>query len=82
MATKLTKYSYYANIQLASGKTRHLFTNDTVARTKVLIKAGHDMAGVNWTKLDPAMTKAEYLSGEPVKPQVETAVADQSQEVA
>ena len=51
MATKNTQYSFYANITLPTGKVRHLFTNDTVARTKVLLKAGIDMTAVKWLSL-------------------------------
>ena len=57
MATKDTLYKYHAVVTMPSGKQRHLFTNDTVSRTKVLIKAGIDMGSVNWIALDTPMTK-------------------------
>ena len=57
MATKDTLYKYHAIVTMPNGKTRHLFTNDTVSRTKVLIKAGIDMGSVNWIALDTPMTK-------------------------
>ena len=57
MATKDTLYKYHATVTMPNGKTRHLFTNDTVTRTKVLIKAGIDMGSVNWIALDTPMTK-------------------------
>ena len=63
MATKDTLYKYHATVTMPSGKTRHLFTNDTVSRTKVLIKAGIDMSSVNWIALDTPMTKAQVQSG-------------------
>jgi len=63
MASKNTLYKFYAQIKLESGKTRHLFTNDTVARTKVLQKNGINMDAVTWTAIEPARTKEQFLSG-------------------
>ena len=63
MASKNTLYKFYAQIKLESGKTRHLFTNDTVARTKVLQKNGINMDAVTWTPIEPARTKEQFLSG-------------------
>ena len=63
MATKETQYKYYAKITTPAGKTRHLFTNDTVARTKVLQKNGINMDAVTWTPIEPARTKEQFLSG-------------------
>ena len=63
MGTKDTLYKFHATVTMPSGKQRHLFTNDTVSRTKVLIKAGVDMSGVNWIALDTPMTKAQVQSG-------------------
>jgi len=83
MATKLTKYSYHASIVMPNGKQRQLFTNDTVARTKVLHKAGLDIANLSWTKLDPAMTKSEFASGKITEPSVAPAESTATeQEVA
>jgi len=65
MATKDTLYKYHATVTMPNGKTRHLFTNDTVSRTKVLIKAGIDMGSVNWIALDTPMTKADVLVANP-----------------
>ena len=63
MASKNTLYKFYAQIKLESGKTRHLFTNVTVARTKVLQKNGINMAAVTWTPIEPARPKEQFLSG-------------------
>ena len=63
MATKDTLYKYHATVTMPSGKTRHLFTNDTVSRTKVLIKSGIDMGAVNWIALEQPMTKAQVQAG-------------------
>ena len=83
MATKLTKYSYHASIVMPNGKQRQLFTNDTVARTKVLHKAGLDIANLSWTNLNPAMTKSEFASGKVVEPSVAPAESTATeQEVA
>ena len=65
MATKNTQYSFYADITLPTGKVRHLFTNDTVARTKVLLKAGIDMTAVKWIAIDSPATKAEIMANKP-----------------
>ena len=61
MATKDTLYKFYAHVTLESGKTRHLFTNDTVARTKVLQKNGINMDAVKWIAIEPAKTKADFF---------------------
>lgn len=83
MATKLTKYEYHAEITMPNGRVRQLFTNDTVARTKVLIKAGIDMSGISWTKLEPAMTKSEFASGKVEAPATSVAPAEaHAEEVA
>ena len=63
MATKETLYKFHTTVTMPSGKQRHLFTNDTVSRTKVLIKAGVDMGATNWIALDTPMTKAQVQSG-------------------
>ena len=63
MATKETMYKYYAQVETPKGKSRHLFTNDTVARTKVLQKNGINMDAVTWTPIEPARTKEQFLSG-------------------
>tara|TARA_B100001245_G_C22797897_1_gene384678 strand:+ start:328 stop:594 length:267 start_codon:yes stop_codon:yes gene_type:complete len=62
MATKDTQYKFHTTVTMPSGKIRHLFTNDTVSRTKVLLKAGVDMGGVNWIALDEPKTKEQVLS--------------------
>ena len=63
MATKQTLYKYYAQVTTPSGKNRHLFTNDTVARTKVLQKNGINMDAVKWIAIEPARTKEQFLNG-------------------
>lgn len=63
MATKETLYKFHTTVTMPSGKQRHLFTNDTVSRTKVLIKAGVDMGATNWIALDTPMTKAQVQTG-------------------
>ena len=73
MATKETLYKFHTTVTMPSGKQRHLFTNDTVSRTKVLLKAGVDMGATNWIALDTPMTKAQVQSGA-------TAVASDSAE--
>jgi hypothetical protein len=65
MATKDTKYGFYASVTLPNGKVRHLFTNDTVARTKVLLKAGIDMSAVKWIAIETPATKAEIMANKP-----------------
>jgi len=65
MATKDTQYKYYAKITTPAGKIRHLFTNDTVARTKVLQKAGINMDAVKWIALEQPQTKEQYLESAP-----------------
>jgi len=69
MATKNTLYKFHATVTMPSGKIRHLFTNDTVSRTKVLLKAGVDMSGVNWIALDEPKTKEQVLAIKPVEVQ-------------
>ena len=64
MATKETLYKYHATVTLESGKTRHLFTNDTVSRTKTLLKNGVNMDSVKWIALDQPMTKAQVLASD------------------
>jgi len=59
MATKYTQYKYYATVTLESGKIRHLYTNDTVSRTKTLLKNGVNMDAVKWIALEQPMTKAQ-----------------------
>jgi hypothetical protein len=59
MATKDTQYKYYATVTLESGKIRHLYTNDTVSRTKTLLKNGVNMDAVKWIALEQPMTKAQ-----------------------
>lgn len=59
MATKDTQYKYYATVTLESGKVRHLYTNDTVSRTKTLLKNGVNMDSVKWIALEQPMTKAQ-----------------------
>ena len=78
MASKSTVYKFYAQITLESGKKRHLFTNDTVARTKVLQKNGINMDAVTWTPIEPARTKEQFLSGADVT--VAPEVATESKE--
>ncbi len=74
MATKETLYKFHATVTMPSGKIRHLFTNDTVSRTKVLLKAGVDMSGVNWIALDTPATKEQVLNA-PVVESTQTEVA-------
>ena len=62
MATKDTLYKYHAHVTLESGKVRHLFTNDTVSRTKTLLKNGVNMDSVRWIALEQPMTKAQVMN--------------------
>lgn len=62
MATKDTLYKYHAHVTLESGKVRHLFTNDTVSRTKTLLKNGVNMDSVKWIALEQPMTKAQVMN--------------------
>jgi len=81
MATKETMYKYYAQVETPKGKSRHLFTNDTVARTKVLQKNGINMDAVRWIPIEPARTKEQFLSGASTEA-VESTTAHAEQEVA
>jgi len=78
MATKETLYKYYAQVTTPSGKDRNLFTNDTVARTKVLQKNGINMDAVKWIAIEPARTKEQFLSGEAPAVQSHSAEAEQN----
>ncbi|OUU18425.1 MAG: hypothetical protein CBC05_02550 [Crocinitomicaceae bacterium TMED45] len=80
MATKETLYKYYAHVETPAGKSRHLFTNDTVARTKVLQKNGINMDSVKWIAIEPARTKEQFLNGD--SPAVESHSAEAEQNVA
>jgi|TARA_R110001592_G_scaffold104418_4_gene293840 hypothetical protein len=80
MATKETLYTYYAQVQTPKGKSRHLFTNDTVARTKVLQKNGINMDAIKWIPIEPKRTKEQFLNGE--TPEVQTLEAHAEQNVA
>lgn len=81
MATKETLYKYYAQVETPAGKSRHLFTNDTVARTKVLQKNGINMDAVRWIPIEPARTKEQFLNGETPEA-VQSSSAHAEQEVA
>ena len=74
-------YKYYAQVETPKGKSRHLFTNDTVARTKVLQKNGINMDAVRWIPIEPARTKEQFLSGASTEA-VESTTAHAEQEVA
>lgn len=78
MATKETLYKYYAQVTTPGGKDRHLFTNDTVARTKVLQKNGINMDAVKWIAIEPARTKEQFLNGEAPATQSHSAEAEQN----
>lgn len=62
MATKDTQYKFYATVTMPTGKVRHLFTNDTVSRTKTLLKNGVDMDSVKWIALESPQTKTQVLA--------------------
>ena len=62
MATKDTQYKFYATVTMPTGKVRHLFTNDTVSRTKTLLKNGVNMDSVKWIALESPMTKAQVFA--------------------
>ena len=78
MATKETLYKYHAHETLESGKDRHLFTNDTVSRTKTLLKNGVNMDSVRWIALEQPMTKAQVMN----LPASDQETAEPSQAVA
>jgi len=61
MATKDTQYKFYATVTMPTGKVRHLFTNDTVSRTKTLLKNGVNMDSVKWIALESPKTKAQVF---------------------
>lgn len=61
MATKDTQYKFYATVTMPTGKVRHLFTNDTVSRTKTLLKNGVNMDSVKWIALESPMTKTQVF---------------------
>ena len=63
---------------LESGKVRHLFTNDTVSRTKTLLKNGVNMDSVRWIALEQPMTKAQVMN----LPASDQETAEPSQAVA
>ena len=76
MATKDTLYKFHSTITMPNGRVRQLFTNDTVARTKVLLKAGVEMSEVKWIALESSMTKAQVLAlpkAEPIATATSTA---------
>lgn len=62
MATKDTQYKFYATVTMPTGKVRHLFTNDTVSRTKTLLKNGVNMDSVKWIALESPQTKTQVLA--------------------
>ena len=62
MATKDTQYKFYATVTMPTGKVRHLFTNDTVSRTKTLLKNGVNMDSVKWIALESPQTKTQVLT--------------------